>query len=191
MTTSLFHEQTAPGFAPGIRIATDRGARPVAALRPGDRVLTRDSGYRPVLWAGALAAGGMAVRAAIPATGRSEGGPLVSTSQRLLLAGADIARLSGDREVLAAAGDLARGHATARPEPFRQILLAAHEVILADGVWCGSLYLQPTAPDWIPRGLHRTLIGLASGSHDATARRCLPPQDAALIRHASRLDPAA
>ena len=36
------------GLAATMRVATPRGLTPVAALRPGDLILTRDSGYRNV-----------------------------------------------------------------------------------------------------------------------------------------------
>lgn len=39
-------------FAAGTRIATPRGAVPVEALLPGDRVLTRDTGFQPLRWVG-------------------------------------------------------------------------------------------------------------------------------------------
>ena len=41
-----------PAFAEGTMILTDRGERAAETLSRGDRVLTRDNGYRPVLWTG-------------------------------------------------------------------------------------------------------------------------------------------
>lgn len=39
-------------FAAGTRIATEDGAVPVEALRPGDRVRTQEGGLEPVIWVG-------------------------------------------------------------------------------------------------------------------------------------------
>ena len=41
-----------PCFTPGTQIATERGAVAVEALRPADRVVTRDNGLRRVHWIG-------------------------------------------------------------------------------------------------------------------------------------------
>ena len=39
-------------FTPGTFIATERGQRPIEQLRRGDRVVTRESGVKPLLWIG-------------------------------------------------------------------------------------------------------------------------------------------
>ena len=39
-------------FTPGTMIATPSGPRLIEALRPGDRVLTRDNGPQPIVWIG-------------------------------------------------------------------------------------------------------------------------------------------
>ena len=39
-------------FAEGTLITTDNGRIAIEALRPGDRVLTADNGYKPVRWIG-------------------------------------------------------------------------------------------------------------------------------------------
>lgn len=41
-----------PCFTPGTLTATPQGQRPVERIAPGDLVLTRDRGARPVLWTG-------------------------------------------------------------------------------------------------------------------------------------------
>ncbi len=45
-------ESLVPCFTPGTRIVTERGNIPVEALRLGDRVLTRDNAFQPVVWIG-------------------------------------------------------------------------------------------------------------------------------------------
>lgn len=39
-----------PACGPGTMIATEAGDLPIDWLRPGDKVLTRDHGYQPLLW---------------------------------------------------------------------------------------------------------------------------------------------
>lgn len=39
-------------FAPETQVITARGARAAGALVPGDRVLTRDNGFQPLIWTG-------------------------------------------------------------------------------------------------------------------------------------------
>ena len=79
-------------FVRGTRIATSRGPVPVEDLRPGDRVLTMDEGYRPLVWTGRttrLAYGKMApVRIAAGALGNLRD-LWVSPQHRMLLSGAE------------------------------------------------------------------------------------------------------
>jgi hypothetical protein len=147
-------ENVIPCFTPGALIETDRGQRPVESLREGDRVLTRDSGYRPVLWTGRrdLGLAEQIVRPELTpvmiakdalAPGVPSRDMLVSPQHRMLLTGARAELIAGETEVLAAAL-----HLTARPGIRRlgpvapvsyiHILFEEHEIIRADGAWSES-----------------------------------------------------
>ena len=51
-TTTTSTPGAVPCFGPGTKVATPGGYRPIEGLRPGDRVLTPDSGPVEIVWAG-------------------------------------------------------------------------------------------------------------------------------------------
>ena len=146
-------------FAPGTRIDTARGAVAVEDLVAGDRVLTRDNGYQPLVWTGRrdLDAGlvaahpGLApVRIAAGALGA--GLPardlLVSPRHRMLVSGPRAALMFGEREVLVAAADLVGRPGITREAPgggvsYVHVMCRSHEILRAEGSWSESF--QPAA----------------------------------------------
>ena len=147
-----------PGlFLPGTRIATARGARRVEALRPDDRVLTRDHGFQPVLE--------LSWRACDPyRILQPEDGPALLPRQRLLLRGTLILQLFGTTEVLAEAGHLGHPPATEGrlPDQALRLHLPRAELIWADG----------------------RIMETAIAAKAAPARRCLDWHEAAQWRAA-------
>ena len=153
-----------PGFTAACSIATGEG--PVAAgwLRPGDLVLTRDSGLQPVVWVGRCRVPAavvaqrpdlLPVRIAPGALARATpAAPLtVAPSHRVLVQGWALDLHLGLREALAVARDLVGRPGIARLAPdgpldLYLVLLERHEVILADGLWVESLH-----PADIPAGV--------------------------------------
>ena len=98
-------------FTPGAMILTDHGEVAVEDLVPGDAVLTRDNGFKPILWVGRrdLSAQALAadpklhpVRIRQGALGRQLPlrDSLVSPQHRLLLTGPRAELLFGEHEVL-------------------------------------------------------------------------------------------
>ena len=145
-------------FTPGARIDTARGPVAVEALVPGDRVLTRDHGFRPLVWCGRRDLPGAAVArwpdlapVRIAAGALGAGVPardlVVSPGHRMLLTGARAEVLFGEREVLAAAVDLLGLPGITRAAPgavsYLHIMCEGHEVIRAEGAWTESF--QPSA----------------------------------------------
>ncbi len=140
-----------PCFTPGSLIATERGWRPVEALRRGDKVVTRDNGLRCIAWAGRrdLTYADLSdlpdLRPVLIRKGAL--GPeapvrdmLVSPGHRFLVAAAG----APEGEILVAARHLRhlRGVQTthALGVSYLHLLLEAHEVILADGAWTESFH---------------------------------------------------
>ncbi|MEO0918876.1 MAG: Hint domain-containing protein [Pseudomonadota bacterium] len=155
-----------PCFTPGTQIATDRGWRAVETLRRGDRVVTRDNGLKRIAWVGRhdLSFADLydvpELRPILIQRGAfGQGTPvrdmLVSPSHRFLVK--NMSR--GGNEVLFAARTLTfrrgvRG-VSVLGVSYLHLLLEAHEVILADGVWTESFH-----PD------DETLMGLGPNTRD-------------------------
>lgn len=167
-------------LAAGTHVATDGGERPIERITAGTRVLTRDNGYRPVLWSGPVAAEpGRVVEIAADAFGPGRPArPLqVTPGHRLLLVSPQLLLLSGACEMFAAARLLVDGQRITVRRPraqrtFHQIVLAEQEVILTEGLWTESLLVE-AAPNAQPPGLPPALRQMLVGRHLCTARACL------------------
>lgn len=147
-----------PCFVAGSRIATDHGAVAVEDLCLGDRVLTRDHGYRPIRWIGArefshaqlldypelrpvtIAAG--ALDGVLPLADLS-----VSPQHRMLLRDDDA--VTGDREILVPAvaltGQTGISQAAEGGVIYYHLMFDAHEVICSEGAWSESFLPEAAA----------------------------------------------
>ena len=139
-------------FAADTPILTAHGPRAAGALALGERLLTHDHGPQPIRWIGRQAAPctgqGVPVRFAPGVLGNAR--PLVLSPQhRVLLSGSEVARHTGHHEVLVPAKAL-----TGRPGVHRapgaarayvNLLLDRHELVLAGGALCETLFLGPYA----------------------------------------------
>ncbi|MBC57698.1 MAG: hypothetical protein CL814_12290 [Confluentimicrobium sp.] len=140
-------------FTPGTTVATLKGARPVEALQPGDRVITRDNGVQEIRWSGRRDLTGEKLRdnpdlrpILIRAGAFGDGAPLhdmmVSPSHRMLLASKHAQLYFDEHEVLVAAKHLLHMPGVERvgPQPTSYIhfLFDRHEVVLANGAWTES-----------------------------------------------------
>ncbi len=142
-----------PGFTCGTRIKTLQGEVPAEALRPGDRVLTRDNGYQVLCWIGLfrpLTGAGASVRLRKGVMGRGvpDRGLRVSGEQLLLIGGDRLRDRLGLSEALVNATDLTCLPGISRQgrpdDPLVQLLFDRHELIHANGAWCASFW--PTGP---------------------------------------------
>ena len=137
-----------PCFVAGCRIATDHGAVAVEDLRVGDRVLTRDHGYRPIRWIGAREFTEKALtdfpelRPVTIAAGALDGllpsaDLTVSPQHRIL-----ICDPRGGGEVLVPAISLTgRGGIAVAGQGgviYYHLMFDAHEVICSEGAWSES-----------------------------------------------------
>lgn len=102
------HPGPAVGFGPRVRVATLRGMVAVSGLVAGDLLLTRDSGFRPVLWAGQADTSAPGLR---------------------------ISDLGGDGLEALSTADFLRSVAGAEAIHPVLILLERPEFILAEGCW--------------------------------------------------------
>jgi Hint domain len=147
-----------PCFAAGSRIVTDRGAVAVEELCVGDRVLTRDHGYRPIRWIGAREFSDQQLRdypelRPVTITAGALDGVLphadlsVSPQHRMLVRDDDA--LAGDREVLVPAialiGQTAIARAAEGGVTYYHLMFDAHEVICSEGAWSESFLPEAAA----------------------------------------------
>jgi Hint domain/RTX calcium-binding nonapeptide repeat (4 copies) len=148
-------------FAEGTMIDTPCGPVPVQSLRPGDCVLTLDSGPQPVLWIGRRETcfGHGQHRhqpVVIPQGAMGHGLPLadlfLSPQHRVLIRGGAgrpqgaLARAKG----LCGEGGIAQDRAATAVVYF-QVLLPAHALVLANGLPCETFYPGPFALETLPR----------------------------------------
>ena len=145
-------------FTPGTLIDTARGRVAVQDLGPGDRVLTRDHGYQPLVWTGRrdLTAAELAANPAL-APVRIAAGALganlpardlmVSPRHRILVSGARAQAMFGERELLVAACDLLGlpgiTQDAAEAASYVHVMCARHEILRSEGAWSESF--QPAA----------------------------------------------
>ncbi len=135
------------GLAPATVIATQAGPVPLEWLRPGDRILTRDSGYRPLLWIGQgrRAKGGEGAQSVIAiepgqfGPGQPDQSLRLAPDHGILVDGTAFLPTLGTAEALAPALSLSRSAPTRPLGGLFHLVLAGHELILANGIWVESL----------------------------------------------------
>lgn len=187
-------------YARGTAIATDRGARRIETLEPGDLIRTADNGYCPLRWIGRRVAAGVGTCAPveIPAGRFGARQPvLVSQQHCVLIRHAAAELLFGTAEVFLRAAHLVEhGYARLREGigvEYWHLALDRHEVIFAGGMASESVF----APGGVRGGLETSFFPeLREGlpGHDRLARTVLRRHEAALllqrlpaIDHAPRL----
>jgi hypothetical protein len=183
-------------FTPGTRILTAAGERPIETLVPGDLVVTRDNGPRPVRWIGVSTVPGTGDFAPIAIAPTRLAGArrplLVSPQHRVLHFGFEAELLFGTPEVLVAARHLVDGgDVQISPRPrvtYIHLMLDRHEVIYAEGAATESFFAGDIGLTAItPRAraeLFDRFPALRSdpARYGPTARRCLRRHEAQLIR---------
>ena len=146
-----------PCFTAGALIKTDEGEVAAEDIRPGMRVLTRDNGYQPVIWASQrhlepsdLEAHPHLVPICIRAGALAPSVPQqdlhVSPQHRILLSNTQIRKWFQSDEVLIAAEHMLCYPNIEQAEPeavlYIHFMFRQHEIVLADGCWSESF--QPT-----------------------------------------------
>jgi len=192
-------------FTPGTLVDTPEGRRPVEALRPGEKVLTRDDGAQELLWIGTRRMSGarlyamphlrpVRIRAGAFGIGRPEGDLVVSPQHRMLLQGPAARALFNEAEVLVQAIDLVNGGSVrleqGLPEvTYIHLMFERHQVLRANGMESESFHPASTSLEMIEAAQRAALLRLrpeiatdpmAYGPH---ARRLLSASETAILRH--------
>jgi hypothetical protein len=166
-------ENVIPCFTPGTMIDTRRGQVAVEDLCEGDRVLTRDNGFRTIRWIGrkSFSAAALAAepRLSPVCIRRDAFGPglpardmMVSPQHRMLLTGSAVQLHAGETEVLAPARHL--GPRTLRPVgslagvTYLHILFDGHEIVRADGCWTESFQPGRRVTDALDAAVREELL---------------------------------
>lgn len=192
-------------FTPDTLLSTPEGPRPIRALRPGDRLLTRDNGPQQVLWTGQRRMSGarlhampwlrpIRLRSGALGRGRPDPDLIVSPQHRMLIQGPAAEALFNTPEVLVAAEDLVNDHSilvdhSLREVTYVHVLLDRHNVIWANGLETESFHPANAALDTIDPGQRAGLLSvfpdLAGNpqSYGDYARRNLSTSEAAILRY--------
>lgn len=163
-------------FTRGTMILTPYAPRPIETLRPGDLVVTRDHGARPLRWIGAsnLDAGQLdlqpnlrpiLIRAGALGNGMPEHDLAVSPQHRVLVSSKIARRMFDKDEILVAAKHLTSlpGINAINPEDgvsYWHMLFDAHELVLSNGSWTESLYTGPQALKGMSSAAKREIFAL-------------------------------
>ncbi len=192
-------------FTPGTRLRCEGGEVPIEALRPGDRVLTRDAGPQPVLWTASRRMTGARLyampdlrpirfRLGALGIGRPDRDLLVSPRHRMLVQGAAARALFNAPEVLVAAEDLVNGQGVTvdhllREVTYVHILFERHQIVWANGLETESFHPGMAALDSLDPRARAALLDLVpdvdrnGDAYGAPARRNLTGAEAAILRH--------
>lgn len=146
-------------FVRGTRITLSTGQQvPIEDLRPGDRVLTRDSGAQPITWIGhttARASGAMAPILIRQGTLNTARDLRVSPDHRLLIYQRSDPLSLGSAELLVRARDLVNGDTVRVQEggfvDYYQLLFDRHHIIYAEGIAAESLLVDPLTRPVLPQ----------------------------------------
>ncbi len=184
-------------FTPDTLITTLNGRRAVQDMRPGDRALTRDNGFQPVVWTGhrvcrhlentaGQTAAPVLIRANAFAPGLPERDMLVSSGHRFLTTDPALLSHTGESEALIEARSLI-GHpgierVVRQSVTYIHLLFERHEVILSENAWSESFQLttanaRALMQDQKIKGLPCfSQADHASVTRQGPARTCLPDQ---------------
>ncbi|GLS87450.1 hypothetical protein GCM10010873_24240 [Cypionkella aquatica] len=195
-------------FAAGTLIETDRGARAVESLQPGDLVWTLDGGLQPVRWIASRAVSVAEQEADARlrpvvfdpgSLGQTSLGHVipqrrlaVSPQHRMLLTGWQAELLFGQSEVLVAAHSLINGGSirqagAAAPVCYVHFLLDGHQIVCSDGALCESFFPTRLSLAGVEREARTELLRLFPDLASLqlvfaqTARPVIKPQEARLL----------
>ncbi|MEX0283399.1 MAG: Hint domain-containing protein [Paracoccaceae bacterium] len=148
--TAFVEVSSVPCFVAGTMIRTPDGDRPVESLQPGDLVVTKDDGHRPVRWIGGRTVPAEGVLAPICIRAGTFGAHdelYVSPQHRILVQDSLAELLFGEGEVLVAAKDLVNDRSITRVEggdvTYVHVMFDRHQVIYSQGLETESFLPGP------------------------------------------------
>ncbi len=179
------------GLAGACRIETPDGPRRADALRPGDRVLTRDAGAQPILWtcAQSLSRARLMLMPHLRPLRDRSAEVLLAPQQMVAVSGAAATALFGSPDVLAEARalprDWRRDHSL-HPVSYIQIVLPRHHLLRTEGCDVASTHPADLSPDSLPLRDRARLAYLWPDpqAYGPYARRVLSAPEAALMQAA-------
>lgn len=155
-TTMRAQDDPIPCFTRDTMIETQNGPCPVQNLQAGDMVLTRDNGFKPILWIGSSKVSSarldnaahirpIRIRAGALGLGAPETDLIVSPQHRVLVRSKIAQRMVGADEVLVAAKHLLEADGVEVAEDIREVeyfhfLFDRHEIVYSNGAETESLY---------------------------------------------------
>ncbi len=161
-------------FVRGTKIQTIRGEVPVEELREGDEVLTRDNGYKEILWIGSRTIDDAQLRAdekllpiRIRAGALGENYPsqdlYVSPQHRVVINSKIAQRMFNSSEVLVPAKKLLSFKGVNRINncqevSYYHILLDQHEIVYANGAEAETLFTGPEALQSVNREAREEIL---------------------------------
>lgn len=186
------------GFIRGTHLTLSTGQqRRVEELKPGDMLLTRNSGPQPIRWIGQhtlRASGDFAPVKISKGTLNNANDLLVSPDHRLFVYQREDKLGAGRPEVLLRAAHLVNGHSITVQEgghvDYFQLLFDDHQIVYAEGIAAETLLISPHTRSALPEDIARTLDQkLSRSAHNAIeVKRSLlaGPNAAELLAQASR-----
>ena len=162
-------------FTPGTQIATPKGMQRVEDLRPGDRVITRDNGYRHIKWVGRRDLDKtnlmlmphlqpILIREGAIEDGVPNRDLLVSPNHRVMVRNELAALMFGEIEVLVAAKHLTHlpgvDPVQTQEVSYIHLLFDQHEVILSDATWTESFQPGQYSIDGLEKESRDEIFGL-------------------------------
>ncbi|WP_163850993.1 Hint domain-containing protein [Pseudooceanicola aestuarii] len=195
-----FAEVACVSFMRGTRITMASGAqKPIEALNPGDRVLTRDDGAQEIRWIGqstVRAVGDFAPIVIKAGTLNNLGDLVVSPDHRLFVYQREDRLGTGHKEVLVRARHLLNGDTIVQQDggfvEYYQILFDSHQIIYAEGIAAETLLVDNRTRAALPPELEQTLAAnlphqgdIAQLRHEVAPALLDRPDAADLLRGAS------
>ncbi|NDV01121.1 Hint domain-containing protein [Pseudoroseicyclus tamaricis] len=198
--TRRFAEVACVAFARGTRMTMATGEqRPIETLRPGDRLLTRDDGARPLLWMGQRtlrAQGDFAPVLIRKGALNNENDLVLAPDNRVFVWQRQDAIGAGRSELLVKARHLVNGETVVRVEggfvDYFQLLFEQHQIIFAEGIAAESLLVDPRTREALPDEVREGLMQGAPGhgarahlSYDVAESLLSSPDAVELLRRAA------
>ncbi len=171
------------GLSASACIKTLSGEKPLGQIAAGDHVLTRDNGFQPVRWSGALATGARQQQIVIRVGALAENVPscdlTLAASQRVLNRAGVLESMFERSEALIRARDLVtlEGFELCDAEDTPagwQILLDRHELILANDIWTETWQPEAAQVAQMPEVERDVVLSLCPKLSRAGVRRAFP-----------------